>query len=112
SLLSVSSFLQAYAASRDLHSSPTRRSSDLLDGGGAVELLVEMEAGAPRPALAEVAAELSRWVETVQAGIVHLVSEVPDDARAVRSEEHTSELQSLTNLVCRLLLDTKKPHRR
>src|SRR5258706_5282819 len=26
----------------------------------------------------------------------------------VRSEEHTSELQSLTNLVCRLLLDKKK----
>src|ERR1019366_8818828 len=25
----------------------------------------------------------------------------------VRSEEHTSELQSLTNLVCRLLLETK-----
>src|SRR5262249_60305936 len=35
----------------------------------------------------------------------------------VRSEEHTSELQSLTNLVCRLLLEKKKntaphtPHR-
>src|SRR5262249_61259768 len=28
--------------------------------------------------------------------------------RAVRSEEHTSELQSLTNLVCRLLLEKKK----
>src|SRR5437016_10868726 len=29
-----------------------------------------------------------------------------------RSEEHTSELQSLTNLVCRLLLEKKKsPHR-
>src|SRR5438046_4012877 len=27
--------------------------------------------------------------------------------RAVRSEEHTSELQSLTNLVCRLLLEKK-----
>src|SRR5258706_11612334 len=27
---------------------------------------------------------------------------------AVRSEEHTSELQSLTNLVCRLLLEKKK----
>src|SRR5258706_3368919 len=26
---------------------------------------------------------------------------------AVRSEEHTSELQSLTNLVCRLLLEKK-----
>src|SRR5437016_7723826 len=29
-----------------------------------------------------------------------------------RSEEHTSELQSLTNLVCRLLLEKKKPLRR
>src|SRR5438046_7104282 len=30
--------------------------------------------------------------------------------RADRSEEHTSELQSLTNLVCRLLLEKKKHH--
>src|SRR5262249_62351005 len=30
---------------------------------------------------------------------------VPPDSR---SEEHTSELQSLTNLVCRLLLEKKK----
>src|SRR5437016_7972314 len=28
----------------------------------------------------------------------------------IRSEEHTSELQSLTNLVCRLLLEKKKTH--
>src|SRR5262249_62373006 len=28
--------------------------------------------------------------------------------RDARSEEHTSELQSLTNLVCRLLLEKKK----
>src|SRR5262249_60337412 len=28
--------------------------------------------------------------------------------RTLRSEEHTSELQSLTNLVCRLLLEKKK----
>src|SRR5437016_11008917 len=37
----------------------------------------------------------------------------PDPDRIVqfllkRSEEHTSELQSLTNLVCRLLLEKKK----
>src|SRR5258706_10501229 len=33
----------------------------------------------------------------------------PRSARHVRrSEEHTSELQSLTNLVCRLLLEKKK----
>src|SRR5437899_8122859 len=31
----------------------------------------------------------------------------------IRSEEHTSELQSLRHLVCRLLLEKKKPaHRR
>src|SRR5262249_61969206 len=30
--------------------------------------------------------------------------------RVCRSEEHTSELQSLTNLVCRLLLEKKKTH--
>src|SRR5258706_2531700 len=29
-------------------------------------------------------------------------------APTIRSEEHTSELQSLTNLVCRLLLEKKK----
>src|SRR3954466_4032401 len=29
---------------------------------------------------------------------------------ALRSEEHTSELQSHDNLVCRLLLEKKKPH--
>src|SRR5258706_8827457 len=35
--------------------------------------------------------------------------EIEHDPRtARRSEEHTSELQSLTNLVCRLLLEKKK----
>src|SRR5258706_6429615 len=32
----------------------------------------------------------------------------PTYAACGRSEEHTSELQSLTNLVCRLLLEKKK----
>src|SRR2546427_5005920 len=31
-----------------------------------------------------------------------------DDERLPRSEEHTSELQSQSNLVCRLLLEKKK----
>src|SRR5258706_6246436 len=31
--------------------------------------------------------------------------------RDERSEEHTSELQSLTNLVCRLLLEKKKKNK-
>ena len=41
------------------------------------------------------------------------ISEQPEDFRSVfdavqRSEEHTSELQSRINLVCRLLLEKKK----
>src|SRR5258705_7869628 len=32
----------------------------------------------------------------------------PEDVAATRSEEHTSELQSLRHLVCRLLLEKKK----
>src|SRR2546430_11267059 len=32
------------------------------------------------------------------------------DQPDVRSEEHTSELQSQSNLVCRLLLEKKKTH--
>src|SRR3712207_8658277 len=32
----------------------------------------------------------------------------PDDMRPLRSEEHTSELQSRQYLVCRLLLEKKK----
>src|SRR5690606_41716238 len=45
-------------------------------------------------------------------GVVH---EAADDEHGVaplqlRSEEHTSELQSRENLVCRLLLEKKKKH--
>src|SRR5438270_8423480 len=35
-------------------------------------------------------------------------AESDDDKRDARSEEHTSELQSQSNLVCRLLLEKKK----
>src|SRR2546430_7826336 len=38
-------------------------------------------------------------------------SRLPPERQAVhRSEEHTSELQSQSNLVCRLLLEKKKKH--
>src|SRR5438093_9119233 len=39
-------------------------------------------------------------------GFQHTLASITDGR--VRSEEHTSELQSLTNLVCRLLLEKKK----
>src|SRR5438046_7695606 len=43
-----------------------------------------------------------RQIETGASGVTHAHDGVE------RSEEHTSELQSLTNLVCRLLLEKKK----
>src|SRR5438093_5415676 len=43
-------------------------------------------------------------VEVAPRGVTLRVSET----LALRSEEHTSELQSLTNLVCRLVLEIKK----
>src|SRR5262249_61369721 len=78
-------FFQEYGHHRDLHSFPTRRSSDLQDRhcgpchGAAARAGVDAESCA---------------------------GETP------RSEEHTSELQSLTNLVCRLLLEKKKTDNR
>src|SRR2546426_9191238 len=57
-------------------------------------------------ALAVVAALLLTW---------YLVTATRPAARtetSVRSEEHTSELQSPCNLVCRLLLDKKKKNTR
>src|SRR5688572_32173054 len=39
------------------------------------------------------------------------VSLMPGDAAPGRSEEHTSELQSQSNLVCRLLLEKKNTER-
>src|SRR2546430_6477190 len=43
---------------------------------------------------------------------VHARERRPVDSRVPlrRSEEHTSELQSQSNLVCRLLLEKKKKH--
>src|SRR5690606_40914292 len=43
------------------------------------------------------------WVEGVEGPAAH-----DPQGAALRSEEHTSELQSRENLVCRLLLEKKK----
>src|SRR2546425_2478159 len=45
---------------------------------------------------------------SLRAGLVGL----REPLRGFRSEEHTSELQSLAYLVCRLLLEKKKKHRK
>src|SRR5438093_5625453 len=58
------------------------------------------------PICAETAARLGRKIKGVRLDSGDLL----EKSRQVRqrSEEHTSELQSLTNLVCRLLLEKKK----
>src|SRR3989475_4674941 len=43
-------------------------------------------------------------------GAILLVPEIALTPQTVRSEEHTSELQSQSNLVCRLLLEKKKQY--
>src|SRR5690606_41238222 len=61
--------------------------------------LAQATFAAARQALGWVVDELDEFV-------IHQVSRV--HTQAFRSEEHTSELQSRENLVCRLLLETKK----
>src|SRR5690606_41243920 len=46
-----------------------------------------------------------------RAGIRTLVPRIGESQGRIRSEEHTSELQSRENLVCRLLLEKKKPRK-
>src|SRR5687768_18551676 len=85
---------QRVRAHRDLHSFPTRRSSDLCDVIKRLDDLVAVRAR--HGAVAEAHA---CGVGALQ--VFPLMTEL-------RSEEHTSELQSRLQLVCRLLLEKKK----
>src|SRR5204863_7771035 len=53
---------------------------------------------------------LDEVVESDKVAAAHDVVFLKCDDRAARSEEHTSELQSRRDLVCRLLLEKKKNH--
>src|SRR5205085_6758012 len=85
----------------DLHSFPTRRSSDL----GFDERFTSAwrEDSDLHFRLLEQEACIRKVPEAV---VVHPVRPAP--WAESRSEEHTSELQSQSNLVCRLLLEKKK----
>src|SRR5437762_8570368 len=93
-----------HCASRDLHSFPTRRSSDL-----AVQRRI---AGGCRCRLALVRLHPIHFWPPDYEGPRRSAHD-PQDAhetqkRSRESEEHTSELQSPMYLVCRLLLEKKK----
>src|SRR5690606_41320653 len=94
-------FLCWYAHHRVLHSFPTRRSSDLdvdADQSGVPAGLRGREL--TFQGLSGVAAMVGFGIRIGRAK--------PGQRLHGRSEEHTSELQSRENLVCRLLLEKKK----
>src|SRR5205807_5379027 len=90
---------------RALHSFPTRRSSDLpvtLGGGIEIEYGLPLAAGSAR-----------KYPRSSQSGYQRCSTAAGSYRSGIspvgaRSEEHTSELQSPCNLVCRLLLEKKK----
>src|SRR5205823_14800017 len=89
---------------RDLHSFPTRRSSDLQ----------EREAARSVPDQSTGLNDQTELNVTVYNSNIALVRDVRNLVLPAgtfrlkfRSEEHTSELQSLAYLVCRLLLEKK-----
>src|SRR5690606_42028405 len=90
---------------------PTRRSSDLARRFRvqAVTELVRRHAGRPFPPFRFLqASPLLRRIELVGPADDFIVKFVLFQPHVIRSEEHTSELQSRENLVCRLLLEKKK----
>src|SRR5688500_20367217 len=83
-----------------LHSFPTRRSSDLASSQKAI-------CAGVMPFAPKTARHVSRIGDsTPDSASVGTCESAP--GRRFRSEEHTSELQSPCNLVCRLLLEKKK----
>src|SRR5690606_41049297 len=94
-------FLYCYGDHRDLHSFPTRRSSDL-----AARMISGPIAQSWSSAGRAGRISRSRLLPRVARPRLELLEDLLP--RQLRSEEHTSELQSRENLVCRLLLEKKK----
>src|SRR5690606_40943378 len=104
--------LEWHADHRDLHSFPTRRSSDL-KGLTKDEATARIKEWVVR---FEIKEWMNKHIEDLSKGMqqkVQFMATVMHEPSLIildepfRSEEHTSELQSRENLVCRLLLEKK-----
>src|SRR5438309_9094318 len=94
-------FLSRHGPHRDLHSFPTRRSSDLID------VLVN-NAGIAGQNVPTLDYPVEEWERVLRINLTSQFLCCRAVAPHMRSEEHTSELQSQFHLVCRLLLEKKK----
>src|SRR5205814_10484622 len=94
-----------------LHSFPTRRSSDLLRQLESFKrkdrrTISSKQLGESLNLTdAQVRKDLAYFGQFGHPGIGYRVDDLIAQVKKIRSEEHTSELQSLRHLVCRLLLE-------
>src|SRR5207244_8787075 len=102
--------LHADHPDRGPHPFPTRRSSDLVAGWHTPENLSKLFAVTLIGFWFLEYFETAGWVVLVAFIIpwVDAYSVWRGPTKVIRSEEHTSELQSPDHLVCRLLLEKKK----
>src|SRR5205814_5497350 len=104
--------LSCSAPTTDLHSFPTRRSSDLANGDVRCNGNVIMNAStvngnaiaAGTGVVRTITGTLTQHAAALPTPVLDASWWGPYYRNANRSEEHTSELQSLRHLVCRLLL--------
>src|SRR5207253_11233974 len=96
-------FLQCFLPHPDLHSFPTRRSSDLVQATVLSSSDIHAHNTFEHPRALEPSSE-----KLAAGGSPMTYRFAPASVTRLRSEEHTSELQSRGHLVCRLLLEKKK----
>src|SRR5205814_8299708 len=106
SIPAVVFFFSSSGHHQALHSFPTRRSSDLF--GGCTFCSITEHEGRIIQSRSE--DSVLREIEAVRDNVPGFTG-VISDLGGPRSEEHTSELQSLRHLVCRLLLEKKKKYK-
>src|SRR5690606_40591666 len=104
--------LSSAGCHRALHSFPTRRSSDLevlqlVNNAGMIKV-AEIDQVSPQALQDTLAVNLVAPLLLLQGLLPAMRRRGYGRVVNIRSEEHTSELQSRENLVCRLLLEKKK----